>query len=216
MASGGTDPRIRVLLADDHAIVRTGTRRALDPHHDIVVVGEASNGREVLAHPALGMAEVLVLDLNMPDTDVLRLVPECRQRAPRLRVLLFTMHPEDEFAVAALRAGAVGFVGKEQPVDDLVHAVRKVGRGGTQISEVLAARLLGAPSAGAMPHESLSARERQIFDRLVRGASPGEIGAELGLGSSTVATYMHRIRDKIGVESTFELVQYAFRRKLVS
>jgi DNA-binding NarL/FixJ family response regulator len=209
--------RIRVLVADDHSVVRTGIRRALEPHGDIEVIGEAASGAEVLAHAALPMADVLLLDMNMPDTDVLRLIPECRTRAPRLRILVFTMQPEDAYAVAALRAGAVGFLGKDHPMDDLVDAVRRVGRGGSYVSERLAAQLLATPAVtSALPHESLSARERQIFDRVVRGASPSDIAGELDIAPSSVATYLRRIREKVGVESTFELVQYAFRRRLVS
>lgn len=208
---------IQVVLTDDHAVVRTGIRRALEPHADLAVVGEAADGPALLAHPALTTADVLVLDMNLPDTDVFRLIPECRARAPRLRALVFTMQPEDGYAAAAIRAGAVGFLGKERPMDELVAAVRTIGRGGTHVSAALAARLLETPAAAsALPHESLSGRERQIFDRIVRGASPGEIAVELDIGPSTVATYLQRIRDKVGVESNFELLQYAFRRKLVS
>lgn len=208
---------IRVLVADDHAVVRTGIRRAIEPHGDLEVIGEAASGAQVVSHPALELAEVLLLDMNMPDTDVLRLIPDCRTRAPRLRVLVFTMQPEDAYAVAALRAGAVGFLGKDHPMDELVVALRRVGRGGSYVSERLAAQLLEAPAvAGALPHESLSARERQIFDRIVRGASPSDVAAELDIAPSSVATYLRRIREKVGVESTFELLQYAFRRRLVS
>jgi two-component system invasion response regulator UvrY len=209
--------RIRVLVADDHAVVRTGIRRALQPHGDLEVIGEAAGGAEVLASPALTVAEVLLLDMNMPDCDVLGLIPECRARAPRLRVLVFTMQPEDAYAVAALRAGAVGFLGKDRPMDELIVALRRVGRGGSYVSERLAAKLLETPAVkSALPHESLSARERQIFDRIVRGAGPSEIAGELDIAPSSVATYLRRIREKVGVESTFELVQYAFRRRLVS
>jgi DNA-binding NarL/FixJ family response regulator len=208
---------IRVLVTDDHAVVRTGVRRALEPHPDLSVVGEAVDGATLLAHPALQATDVVVLDMNLPDTNVLKLIPACRERAPRVRVVAFTMQPEDAYAVAALRAGATGFVGKERPMDDLVAAVREVGRGGRYVSDALAAKLVAtAPPTVTLPHESLSERERQIFDRIVRGASPGEIAAELDIGPSTVATYLQRIREKVGVESNFELLQYAFRRKLVS
>jgi two-component system invasion response regulator UvrY len=211
------DRPVRVLLTDDHVVVRTGIRRALEPHRDIEVVGESATGDGTLSHPALATADVLILDMNLPDVDVLRLIPACRARAPRLRVLVFTMQPEDAYAVAALQAGAVGFVGKDRPIEELVAAVRRIGRGGTHVSPALAARLLESPAMrSTLPHEALSAREREIFDRLVRGATPGDIAAALDLGPSTVATYLQRVREKLGVESNFELVQYAFRRKLVS
>ncbi len=211
------DRSLRVLLVDDHAVVCTGIRRSLEPHCDVEIVGEAGNGSQLLAHPWLTVADVVVLDMNLPETNVLRLIPECRARAPQLRVLVFTMQPEDAYAVAALRAGAVGFLGKDRPMDELVSAVRRVGRGGSYVSEGLAAKLLETPAVTSpLPHESLSARERQTFDRIVRGASPSDIAHELDIGSSTVATYLQRIREKVGVDSNFELVQYAFRRKLVS
>lgn len=214
VARGAT---IRVLVTDDHAVVRTGIRRALEPHSDLTVVGEAASGAALLGHPELSSADVLVLDINLPDTSVLDLIPECRARVPHARVLVFTMQPEDAYAVAALRAGAVGFLCKERPMEELVAAVRTVGRGGRYVSDALAAKLLELPHAkSALPHEALSGRERQIFDRIVRGASPGDVAAELDIGPSTVATYLQRIREKVGVESNFELIQYAFRRKLVS
>ena len=208
---------IRVLVTDDHAVVRTGIRRALEPHRDIEIVGEAMDGATLLAHPALTVADVVTLDMNLPETDVLRLIPECRTHAPRLRILVFTMQPEDAYAVAAIRAGAVGFLSKDRPMEELVDAVRRVGRGGTLVSQTLADKLIEMPDVrSTLPHETLSSRERQIFDRIVRGAGPGEIAGELDIGASTVATYLQRIREKVGVESNFELVQYAFRRKLVS
>lgn len=208
---------IRVLLTDDHAVVRTGIRHALAQHPDVVVVGEAHDGASLLAHPELQRTDVLLLDMNLPETSILQLIPACRALAPKLRVLAFTMQPEDAYAVAALRAGAVGFLGKERPMDELVAAVRTVGRGGRWVSDDLAAKLLETPPvATVLPHEGLSERERQIFDRLIRGASPSDIATELAIGPSTVATYLQRIRDKLGVESNFELLQYAFRRKLVS
>lgn len=204
-------------MTDDHAVVRTGIRHALEPHLDVVVVGEATDGASLLAHPELPRTDVLLLDMNLPETSILQLIPACRERAPKLRVLAFTMQPEDAYAVAALRAGAVGFLGKERPMDELVAAVRTVGRGGRWVSEHLAAKLLETPPvATLLPHETLSERERQIFDRIIRGASPTDIATELAIGASTVATYLQRIREKLGVESNFELLQYAFRRKLVS
>lgn len=208
---------LRVLLVDDHEIVRTGVRRALDGHSDIEVVGEAGSCEETLEHPALTTADVLVLDMNLPDGDVIRLIPQVRGKAKKLRILMFTMQPEDAFAASALKAGAVGFLGKDRPSDELVAAIRKVGRGGTYVSEALAARLVesrGAPDG--LPHEALSERERQIFDMVIQGETPGDISRELDLGTSTVATYLKRIREKIGVETNVELVQYAFRSKLVS
>lgn len=210
------EPRIRVLLVDDHEVVRTGVRRALEPHSDVDIVGEAAGGNELLAHPRLETSEVVVLDMNLPGTNVLALIPELRVRAPRLRVLVFTMQPEDAYAVAALRAGAVGFLCKDRPMEELVDAVRRVGRGSTYVSEALAGKMLELQHVTTpLPHETLSARERQIFDRIVRGATPSDIANDLDIGASTVATYLQRIREKVGVESNFELVQYAFRRKLV-
>jgi DNA-binding NarL/FixJ family response regulator len=164
---------IRVLVTDDHAVVRTGIRRALEPHRDIEVVGEATDGATLLAHPALAVADVVTLDMNLPDTDVLRLIPECRARAPRARVLVFTMQPEDAYAVAALRAGAVGFLSKDRSMEELVEAVRRVGRGETHVSRALADKLIETPDVtSALPHATLSGRERQIFDRIVRGRQP--------------------------------------------
>lgn len=205
------------MLVDDHEIVRTGVRRALEPHRDIDVIAEAGSGRELLALPELASTDVLLLDMNLPDTEALRLIPQVLEKTSRIRILVFSMQPEDGYAVAALRAGAAGFLGKDKPTEELVAAIRKVAGGGKIVSDVLAEQLLGSGDVkSALPHESLSDRERQIFDRIIRGASPGEVAAELDLGTSTVATYLQRIRDKIGVESNFELVQYAFRRRLVT
>ena len=206
---------MQVYIADDHAVVRAGVRQALDRLSDVIVCGDTADATTLLADPRLATATVLVLDMNLPGGEVIDLLATCRDRWPALRVLVFTMHPEDAYAVAVLRAGASGFLSKDRSMDELVDAVRTVGRGRTYVTDVLARKLVEMPPQSAPPHEGLTVRERQVFDRVVRGVSVSDIAAELHLGLSTVTTYLQRIREKLGVESNFELIQYAFRRKLV-
>jgi DNA-binding NarL/FixJ family response regulator len=207
---------IRVLVADDHAIVREGLRRLLGAASDIEVAGEAATGDAALEQLAAARVDVLLLDISMPGKNFLDLLREVRARHPRTRVLVLSGHAEDEYAVRALRAGASGYVAKERSPQDLLQAIRKVQGGGRYVSPTLAERLAAGltDDADAVPHEALSDREYQVLQLLGAGLSVKEIGGRLVLSAKTVSTYRQRILEKLGLKTTADLIRYAVQRNL--
>jgi len=208
--------RIRVLIADDHPIVRQGLRQLIADTTDMAVVAEATNAREVLAHLAAEPVDVALLDLVMPGANGLDLLETLHREHPALAVLVLSMHPEDQYALRALRAGAAGYLTKESAPDDLVQAIRKVHAGGRWITPRVAEQLaayLGAP-AGKLPHETLSNREHQVLCLLAKAMSVKEIGQALHLSEKTISTYRARVLDKLGLKTTADLIRYAIRNGL--
>ncbi len=208
--------RIRVLIADDHPIVRQGLRQLIADTSDMVVVAEATNAREVLAQLAAEVVDVALLDLVMPGANGLDLLETLHRERPALAVLVLSMHPEDQYALRALRAGAAGYLTKESAPDDLVQAIRKVHAGGRWITPRVAEQLaayLGAP-AGKLPHETLSNREHQVLCLLAKAMSVKEIGQALHLSEKTISTYRARVLDKLGLKTTADLIRYAIRNGL--
>lgn len=206
---------IRLLLVDDHAVVRRGIRAILEDQLSGVVVSEASNGDEALA--ALEAAfDGVVLDLSMPGRSGIDLLAEIKHRWPKLPVLIMSLHAEDHFAVRALRAGASGYLTKAAAPDELVEAVLKVTRGGKYITEALAERLAadlgGRPD---VPHERLSDREFDVMRGIAAGSTVGEIAAQMHLSVKTVSTYRTRLLEKMGMTSNAELTKYAIQHGLV-
>ena len=208
---------IRVLLADDHAIVRTGLREILESTGDIQVAAEATNGNEALDAVRKGEFDVAVLDLSMPGRSGIELIKLIKDEQPRLRVLVLTMHSEDQYAVRALKAGASGYLTKESAADELVAAIRRIASGGAYVSPETAQRLvLGNASANVeLPHTRLSDREYQVFRMIVEGKSVTDIGGALNLSVKTISTHKSRILEKMGVASQAELVRYAVEHKLL-
>ncbi|TAL09150.1 MAG: response regulator transcription factor [Nitrospirae bacterium] len=207
----------RVLVADDHPVVRQGIKQILQDAHDIAVGGEAKDGDEVLKRVRSGGWDGLVLDLSMPARNGLDLLQQIKRETPKLPVLILSMHAEDQFAVRLLRAGASGYVAKESAPEELVKAVRKVCSGGKYISPSLAEMLadnLEHPSSKA-PHDILSDREHQVLLMIGAGSSIKEIGEELRLSVKTVSTYRTRILQKMGLRTNAQLIRYAIREKLV-
>lgn len=206
----------RVLLADDHAIVRDGLRRILESAAGLVVAGEAVNGDEVMARVRAGGFDLLLLDMSMPGKSGIELIKWVKATRPELAVLVLSMHQEDQYAVRAIRAGASGYVTKEAASALLVAAIRKVAEGGLYISPGAAEQLALTlrPQALDLPHQSLSDREYQVFGLLVDGATVSEIGMLLHLSGKTVSTHKARILEKMGMESVPDLVRYAMTHKL--
>ena len=207
----------RVLIADDHPVVRQGIKQILQDAPDITVGGEAKNGEEVVKKVRAGGWDGLVLDLTMPDRNGLDLLQQIKREMPKLPVLILSMHAEDQFAVRMLRAGASGYVAKESAPEELVKAVRKVCSGGKYISASLAEKLaddLEHPSSKA-PHDILSDREHQVLLMIGAGLSIKEIGEELRLSVKTVSTYRTRILEKMRLRNNAQLIRYAIREKLV-
>jgi two-component system, NarL family, invasion response regulator UvrY len=208
---------IRVLLADDHAIVRTGLREILEETGDITAAGEASNGQEVLARVREHDYDVVVLDMSMPGRSGIELIRQVKSEKPKLRILVLSMHSEEQYAVRTLKAGASGYLTKESAADELVAAIRRIAAGGAYVTPETAQRLaldLGATSE-APPHTLLSDREFQVLQMIAGGKSVTEIARQLTLSVKTVSTHKSRILQKMGLANQAELIRYAIRHKLI-
>jgi DNA-binding NarL/FixJ family response regulator len=209
---------IRVLVADDHTIVREGLKQLLGAADGLEVVGEARDGFEVLKQMREADFDVLLLDMSMPGKSGIELIKQVRSAKPRLRILVLTMHAEQQYAIRAIRAGASGYLTKESAARQLVDAIRKVAGGGAFISAEVAQQLALAamPNAAAgLPHEALSDREFQIFRLIAEGKSPSEIAQMLSLSVKTVSTHKSNVLQKMGMAGTVELIRYAIAHKLV-
>jgi len=204
---------IRVLLADDHAIVRDGLRRILAADTGFEVAGEAANGDEALALVRANDYHVAVLDMSMPGLSGIDLVKRLKLEKPKLRLLVLSMHGEQQYAARALKAGASGYLNKDSAAGQLLGALRKVAAGGVHVSDAAAASLVAG--AGGAPHEALSDREFEVLRLLAQGLSPTEIGERLHLSVKTVSTHKTRVLEKLGLGGTAELVRYALEQKLL-
>jgi DNA-binding NarL/FixJ family response regulator len=208
---------IRLLLADDHALVREGLMRILAAASDIEVAGEAANGDETLALVKQHDFDLALVDLSMPGLSGLDLIKRLKLERPKLRILVLSMHAESQYAARALKAGASGYLTKDSAAAQLLGAIRKVAGGGVHITEAAAAQLLGASSAAgdAPPHTSLSDREFEVFRQLVAGRSITEIAGGFHVSVKTISTHKARILEKMGMASTAELVRYAVEHRLL-
>ena len=206
---------MRVLLVDDHAVVRSGMRTILEEHVHDVTVEEAANGEAAL--DALEQPfDVVVLDLSMPGRSGIDLLAEIKHRHPKLPVLIMSFHAEELFAVRALRAGAAGYLMKTAAPEELAAAVNKVMRGGRYVTESVAERLAAdIDKAHSAPHERLSDREFDVMRGIASGNSVTEIAAHLHLSVKTVSTYRTRLLEKMGMSSNAELTRYAINNGLV-
>ena len=209
---------IRILVADDHAIVREGVKRLLADTKDLRVMGEASNGHEVLAKVASQTWDVLLLDLAMPGRNGLEVLQQLKRTDPQLPVLVFSMYPGNQYLVRVLKAGAVGYLPKESLPEELVIAVRKVAQGGCYISPSLTECLVleMTRESDAPLHARLSDREYQVLCLLASGKTVTEIAEELALSVKTISTYKARILEKMHLNTTAELIHYAIRQGLVA
>lgn len=207
---------IRVLLADDHAIVRAGLKEILGATGDIAIAAEATNGNEVLAAVRSGQFDVAVLDMSMPGRSGIELIKMVKAEQPKLRVLVLSMHSEEQYAVRAVKAGASGYLTKESAADELVAAIRRIASGGAYITPETAERLvLDSATADALPHTLLSDREYQVFRMICMGRSITQIADELALSVKTVSTHKTRILQKMQVANQADLVRYAIKHHLV-
>jgi len=208
---------IRVLIADDHAVVRQGLKQILGDTPEMLVAGEATNGQEVLDKVRAESWDVVVLDISMPDRSGLDILKELQSERPKLPVLVLSMYSEDQFAVRVLKAGASGYLTKDSAPDELVKAIRKVVSGGTYVSAFLAEKLafeIGTDSS-KMPHETLSDREFQVLRLIAAGKSVTDIAAELYLSVKTVSTYRARLLQKMNLTTNAELIHYAIQNRLI-
>ena len=208
---------IKVILADDHTLVRDGLRRILEDAHDFEIVGEGCDGASTLALARERDAQVLVLDLSMPGRSGVDLIKQIKEEKPALRILVLTMHAEHQYAVRAFKAGASGYLTKESASAELVNAVTKVATGGVYVSMAMAERFaqsLNEP-ADTLPHQRLSDREFEVFRRIAAGETIGEIAQSLCVSAKTVSTYKVRILEKMQMPHEAALVRYALRHKLL-
>lgn len=213
-------PTIRVLLGDDHRIVREGLKQVLADAPEVQVVAEAATGPEVLDRVAeltgsgqAGVLNVVLLDIALPGMDGLDVLQQLRRSHPRLPVLMLSTYPEKQYAVRCIKLGAGGYLNKSADPDDMLAAVRKVAAGGVYVTPATAEALamaVGQRGAQAGP-EALSHREHQVFRLLTQGQSVTQIGAQLGLAPNTVSTYRVRILEKTGTQNDVELALYAER-----
>ncbi len=208
---------LRVLLVDDHSIVRRGLRELLGEEFAGAEFGEAASGPEALEQVAREPWTLVVLDVSIPGRDGLEVLDQIHTHHPEVQVLMLSGHDEQQYAMRALRAGASGYVTKETAPEELCRAVRKVLAGGRYVSSALAEKLADqlARAGERAPHELLSNREMQVMKLLARGRSVKEIGGELSLSEKTISTYRTRILDKMNLKSNAELMRYALKAGLV-
>jgi len=209
---------IRVLIADDHPIVREGLKQVIEKSPDMRVAGEAESGQEALDLVGREDWDVLILDFSMPGKSGLDVLRELRTGHPKLPVLVLSMHPEAELAPRLLKAGAAGYLTKESAPKELVNAIRKLHDGGRYVSPALAEKLAADLAGGAdrPPHELLSDREYQVLLAIATGKSAHDVAADLSISVKTVRTYRDRIMDKLALANDVELTRYALDNKLVA
>lgn len=208
---------IRVLIVDDHAILRRGLRSLLSDAFARAEFGEASNAQQALEELGKKGWDVALLDITLPGKSGLDLLKELKAARPRLPVLVLSAHPEDQFAVRALKAGAEGYMTKESAPEELVKAIHKILAGGRYVSPTLAEKLASSVRKDftRTPHETLSDREYEVMCRIASGKTVTEIAEELSLSAKTISTYRVRILEKLGVKNSAEIARYAIRNQLV-
>mgnify|MGYP006279400093 CR=1 FL=1 len=207
---------IRVAIVDDHELIRSGFARLIEREPDLALSGEASDAGDALGLLERESCDVLILDISLPDRSGLELLKELRHRFPHLQVLVLSMHSEEEYALRTLQAGALGYITKGNASRELVRAIRKVAEGSRYVGERTAERLalsLG-PGGATEPHERLSDREYQILGLIGSGRSVREVAEELTLSVHTVNTYRRRILEKLGLQTTAQVVRYALENDI--
>ncbi len=209
--------KIRVLVADDHVLFRSGLKMVLEDTPDMVVADEAGTGQEALHKAVNGDFDVLLLDISMPERSGFDILKDLKNLKPDLPVLILTMHPEDKYAVRVLKAGASGYLTKKNAPDELVAAIRKVLTGGRYVSPSLAEKIAFELQEGTekSPLDLLSNREYQVMCLIASGKSISDIADELSLSINTVSTYRARILEKMRLKNTAELIHYAIANNLV-
>jgi two-component system, NarL family, invasion response regulator UvrY len=210
-------PAIRIFIADDHPIVRQGLRRMVEADPGLAISGEAGDPATLLAALEKTATDLVLLDVSMPGGPFLDTLRALRERHPSIRVLVLSVHPEDQWAVRALKAGASGYLTKDHSPDQLLEAIRRVYRGGKYVSPTLAEQLATHLDAAGQraPHELLSDREFEVMRRLGSGLTVSQIASELAISAKTVSTYRARILEKMAVASNADLVRYAARYGLI-
>jgi two-component system invasion response regulator UvrY len=208
---------IKILIADDHPVVRKGLKEIIEEASDMIVGGEASNGSEVLKQVRKNDYDVVLLDISMPGRSGLEILKELKSEKPGLSILILSIHPEEQYAVRVLKAGASGYLTKESAPSELLAAIRKASLGGKYISSTLAERLAFDLEIDAEKplHETLSDREYEVMCMIASGKTISKIAEELFLSVKTISTYRSRILEKMKMKSSAELTHYALKHRLV-
>ena len=209
---------IKVLIVDDHAVVREGLKQILSSTSDVVVIAEASSGREAIEAVETRGVDVMVLDISLPDISGFEVLDKLKVEYPQLPVVMLSVHAEDQYAIRALKSGACGYVSKLAPPKELIRAVRKAASGGRYISDSLAEKLATSLGSDAHEpsHESLSSRELQVLCLIGSGRSASEIAQDLSLSVQTVSTYRKRLLDKMKMKNNAQLTRYAITNGLIN
>lgn len=205
---------IKVLLVDDHAIMRDGLKEILASVEGFELVGEAANGNDALAELSRKQADMIVMDMSMPGISGISLIEQIRSRYPALSVLVLTMLDDPQIALRALKSGANGYITKDRPAVELIAALRKVASGGRYVDASLTERMLFDEVREGMPHDKLSSREMEVFRMLVQGNSLNEIAEQLFISSKTVSAHKAQMLRKMGVKNMAELIRYALQNDL--
>ncbi|MBL7738424.1 MAG: response regulator transcription factor [Chitinophagaceae bacterium] len=208
---------LKILIADDHAIVRKGLKQILLEEYPSAAISEVSDAESLLADITRDEWSVVICDMNMPGRSGLDALTQIKQIAPRLPVLIMSMYPEDQYALRVLKAGASGYLGKDNIHDDIIKAVQTVLLGKKFITPTIAEKLANAlgEDISRQPHESLSDREFDVFKLLASGKAISDIAAQLSLSATTVSTYRSRIMEKMHMRSNAELTRYAIEKSLI-
>ncbi len=209
---------LKILIADDHRVVREGLKRIIEHSGTMTVVAEAADGAEAIAKTAKTHPDVVLLDISMPGRNGLDVLKQLKAKAPNLPILILSQHSEEEYAMRALRAGASGYVTKDQASTELLAAIRKVSTGRKFISESQAEDLVTSlqDNESSTPHKRLSDREHEILSLFGEGKSASQIAEELSLSVKTVSTYRSRILEKMKLSTTAELIRYAIEKNIAS
>ena len=208
---------IRIIIVDDHPVIREGIKKILEPTCEINVVDEVDSGEALIDRLYEQAYDVLLLDITLPGRTGIDILADVKRLAPSMAILIVSMHAEVQYAIRSLRAGADGYITKDKAPTELISAIRKISSGGKYISSTLAEQLVTDISRDsvAIPHERLSNRELQVLCMIARGKSVGEIAEALSLSVSTISTYHHRILEKMEMKNNSELIHYAIKNGLV-
>jgi two-component system invasion response regulator UvrY len=208
---------INIIIADDHAFLREGIKKTIGDEMDMKIIAEASNAYEALSYLQANDVDIAIMDISMPGKSGLEVLKDLKAMKKKFKILILSMHPEDRFAIRALKAGASGYLTKESAPDELVKAIRTVLSGRKYVSKSLAEKLIDVinDDFDKLPHETLSDREYEVFIKIASGRKSTEIAEQLSISIHTVNTYRARILEKLSMASNVELTQYAMHNNLI-